>query len=397
MTDTVSSPASSGLVDRVKNILLSPRPTWDVIDTEPSSIRSIYMGYVIPLAAIGPIAGAIGMSLIGTNAIFVSFKMPWVWSIGQAIVSYLLSLGLVYVQALVINALAPNFGGQQNMTQAFKVSAYAATAAWVGGIFGLLPMLGIVVLAAAVYSLYLFYVGLPKLMKVAPDKALPYAAVVIIISIVLALVVGGIAGAVGGLGRLGSHLAGVPTGSVATVAVPGTGVSANLDKMQAAADQMSAAAAAMQSGKSNVKVADPVALLALMPANFMGAAPSETSSNSDAAGGMATSHAEATYTVNGGTVRLKISDMGSLGGFGAMAQAFDVNHTENTATGYEKVVSNNGVMTSEKYDNTTHSGEYTTMAGTRIAIEAEGTNVDMATMKALVAGIDAGKAKALAQ
>ena len=44
--------AGSGLVARVKSILLQPKPTWEVIDGEPSTISSIYKSYVIPLAAI---------------------------------------------------------------------------------------------------------------------------------------------------------------------------------------------------------------------------------------------------------------------------------------------------------------------------------------------------------
>ena len=40
------------LVDRVKNILLSPRTEWPVIDAEPATVASLYTGYIMPLAAI---------------------------------------------------------------------------------------------------------------------------------------------------------------------------------------------------------------------------------------------------------------------------------------------------------------------------------------------------------
>jgi hypothetical protein len=42
---------------------------------------------------------------------------------------------------------------------------YASTAALVGGVFSLLPMLSILGLLAALYSVYLIYTGLPVLMK----------------------------------------------------------------------------------------------------------------------------------------------------------------------------------------------------------------------------------------
>ena len=44
------------LLDRVKSILLAPRPTWQVIDSESATVGSLYTGYVIPLAAIPAVA-----------------------------------------------------------------------------------------------------------------------------------------------------------------------------------------------------------------------------------------------------------------------------------------------------------------------------------------------------
>lgn len=400
MNDTVT-PASSGLIDRVKSILLKPASTWDVIAAEPSSIKSIYMGYVVILAAISPICTAIGMSLFGINLGIMAFKMPLIWSISQGIVTYVLSLVMVYVQSLIIDALAPSFGGEKNLLQAFKVSAYSWTAAWICGIFAIFPMMGALGILG-LYSLYLMYVGLPKLMKAPQDKAIGYVAVVIIVSIVLWIVVGAIAGTVGAMGRMGTGLGPMasvtsPSGQVSgNVAIPGVG-SMDLGKMQKASEQMAVQASAMQNGQVTVKTADPQALLALMPANFMGAAPTDTSSSSDNAGGMAASNASATYAIGGGTIHLKVSDIGSMGAMAGMAQAMNVNHTENTATGYEKVSTEGGKMVSEKYDNQSKSGDYTVMYGSRISIEAEGSNVDMGTMKALVAAIDVGKAQALAK
>ena len=202
MTDIVSRPASAGLIARVQNILLKPSPTWDEVAAEPSSIRSIYMGYVVPLAAIGPIAQAIGLTVFGINAIIVSYRVPLLWAVSQAIVAYVLTLVMVYVQALIIDALAPSFGGTKDRLNAFKVSAYSWTAAWIAGIFGILPMLSILGILG-LYSFYLMYRGLPKLMKAPEEKAVAYTAVVVIISIVLFLIVGGIAGAVGRMGMMG--------------------------------------------------------------------------------------------------------------------------------------------------------------------------------------------------
>jgi hypothetical protein len=180
------------LVDRVKGILMAPRTEWPVIEAETATTASIFTGYIIPLAAIPAIAGFIGMSLIGLNMLGVSIRVPVSTGLTGAAVRYVLSLVACYVLALIIDALAPSFGGTKNSLQALKVAAYSSTAAWVAGIFAIVPALGILTLLG-LYSLYLLYLGLPVLMKAPQEKAVGYTVVVVICAIVLFVVVGAVA------------------------------------------------------------------------------------------------------------------------------------------------------------------------------------------------------------
>ncbi|MFL5401621.1 MAG: Yip1 family protein [Gemmatimonadales bacterium] len=182
------------LVDRVKRILVSPQTEWQVIDAEPTTTGALYAGYIAPLAAIGPIAQLIGYSVFGITVPFMgTYRVPFGSALTSAIVSYVLTLLATYVLALIIDALAPTFSGQRNQVQALKVAAYSSTAAWVAGIFALIPGLRLLTILGA-YSLYLLYLGLPVLMKSPRDKALAYTAVVVLAAIVLFMVVGMIAG-----------------------------------------------------------------------------------------------------------------------------------------------------------------------------------------------------------
>jgi hypothetical protein len=200
MNDTPSSkPAppgspASGIIERAKNIILKPNETWTAIDVEPATTQSIYVPYVLILAAIGPIAQFIGGQVFGYGGFGITFRP----SIGSALISAILSYGLqlatVFVLSLVIDGLAPNFGGQKNQIQALKVAAYSATAGWLAGIFGLVPALSILGIVG-LYGLYLLYLGLPILMKVPQDKALGYTVIVVVVAIVLFVIVGAVVGA----------------------------------------------------------------------------------------------------------------------------------------------------------------------------------------------------------
>lgn len=177
------------IVERAKNIILQPRAEWEKIDGETHTVQGLYTGWIMILAAIGPVAAFIGHSFVGVGAFGISYRMPILQGIAFMIASYAMALGMVYVFALIIDALAPSFDGTKDFAQAFKVAAFAPTASWLASVFGILPALSILSILG-LYSLYLLWLGLPRLMKVPEAKAAPYTVVVILAGFVLALVIG---------------------------------------------------------------------------------------------------------------------------------------------------------------------------------------------------------------
>jgi len=178
------------LVARAKGILTNPRQEWVAIDNEPLNVSELLVGYVLPLAAIGPIAGIIGISAFGMGGLF---RLPIGTIIGFALTTYILTIVGVFIIAWVINALAPQFGATQSMPQAIKLAAYSSTAAWVAGIFNLIPALAILAVIGGLYSLYLCWLGLPILMKAPAEKATTYVIVAIVAIVVVYMVIGMIA------------------------------------------------------------------------------------------------------------------------------------------------------------------------------------------------------------
>jgi hypothetical protein len=162
------------LVDRVKGILVEPRSEWVKIAAEPATVQSLYTGWIMILASVGPLT-----------------LMLWTQSIRIAIASYVLSLISVFVLALIVDALAPTFGGTKDFLASLKPTAYSHTAAWLAGIFVVLGMLGsLLLLIATIYAFYTFFVGAPILNKSSQEKAIPYTLVVILCAIVLRSLVG---------------------------------------------------------------------------------------------------------------------------------------------------------------------------------------------------------------
>ena len=172
------------LVQRAKAIVLRPRAEWKVIAHEPETLRDLLVRYVAILAAIPEVARFVGQSFIGGYT-------PLVPSLIRAVIVYLVTFAMVYIIAGVIDLLAPRFGGEKNFANAVKLSVYSHTPLWLAGIFLLIPGLNFL-LILGVYGVYLLWTGLPLLMRVPTDKALPYAVVVtacaLIPAVILAIV-----------------------------------------------------------------------------------------------------------------------------------------------------------------------------------------------------------------
>lgn len=395
MDDLSGRPAgSAGLVDRVKGILLKPNEEWPRIDAEPSTIGDIYRNYVILLAAIGPVCTLIGSLAFGYTFFGITFRPSVGAAIGTAVFSYVMALILVYVLAVIIDLLAPSFSGTSSRVQAFKVAAYALTAGWVAGVVGIIPSLAMLAVLGSLYGLYLLFLGLPPLMKVPQDKAVGYTVVVIIVAIVAFAILFAITGIIT------RTIVGMPTvGAIAdrgqvsgNLAVPGVG-SVDLGKLQAASQQIQAAAknaeAATNGAPSKpVPAIDPNTLKGFLPAGVSGLAQSNVATESGGAAGFGASHAEANYGSGANAIKLSVTDMGAAGAFAALGSAFNVQSSSEDSHGYEKIGKVDGRMTTEKWNNDSHSGTYSVLVADRFMVSADGQAGSIDALKAAVGQVN---------
>lgn len=185
------------LVDRVKNIILQPKSEWPAIEREPGDAGYLFSNYVAIVAAIPPVCVFIGTSLIGIGP----YRVGIVGGLVRAIVFYILTLVGVYVVAFVIDFLAGTFGARKDFGNAMRVSAYAPTAAWLTGIFNIIPLLGILSILG-LYSLYLLHTGIVALMRPAPDRAVIYTIAVILCAIIIWFIILAIPAALFGVGMM---------------------------------------------------------------------------------------------------------------------------------------------------------------------------------------------------
>jgi hypothetical protein len=169
------------LLDRVKNIILKPKEEWLVIDNETTSGMSLIFSYLFPLALIAALATFLGIA-------FFTFGLGLGMQYGliSAIIMLVQLVVSVYVNALVTDALAPSFASEKNMGKSTQLVVYAATPAYLGAILNIIPVIGwLGSLAGGIYSIYLFYLGIPVLKKTPQDKVPVYLIVIIAVLIIV--------------------------------------------------------------------------------------------------------------------------------------------------------------------------------------------------------------------
>ena len=407
------------LVARVKNILLTPKTEWPVAAGETETVRSLYLNYIIVLAALTPVAMFIGLAVFGIHVPLLGTLHVGVGTaLTQAILSYLVGLAMAFIMALIIDALAGSFSAQKNQVQALKAAAYAFTPVWIVGILNILPGLGALVvlltLAAAIYAIYLLYLGLPHTMKCPQDKAGGYAAVVIVLGIVIGFVLNAVVGSIAGTTSVvansslsdASSSGFTPDKNSALGALVAMGQNAEKASKQMEAAQKSGDAnaqaqaagqmlGAVLGGGSQVEALAPDAIKAFVPETLAGLKRTSVSAARNGAMGMQVSNATATYSDGQHTLNLEISDTGGAKGIMALAGAVGMEADNETDHGYDKTYKQDGRLVHEQWDTQSKSGEYGIVLGDRFSVKVSGNADSADQLKAAVGSLNLAGLEAL--
>jgi hypothetical protein len=406
------------IVDRVKNICLTPKTEWPVIAAEPVSAGSLITGYVVPLAAIGAVSGFIGGSVLGRTLPFIgTYRTPLVAGLGVACFTFVMAIIGVFILSLIINTLAPNFGGQKDSRLALKVAVYSYTPAWVAAALNILPLLGVLAILGALYGLYLLYLGLPRLMKCPEDKATAYTAVIVVCAIVLSVAITAIGGTIAGLGMVGA-------GVLGNTASRGGGEvqfdrNSTLGKLQDLGKKMEASTrkidAAGKSGDPNAqataaleglgtllgggKHVEPIAIGELkqfVPETFAGLPKKTSNAEKTGIASVMVSKAEATYGDDAQKrVTLAISDTGGVSGLVGVASWASLQDEKEDDNGSERTLKVDGRLVHEKTSKRDGANEFGIVLGERFVVSASGVGVELKELRASVMSLDLAKIESM--
>ncbi|MCS6948102.1 MAG: YIP1 family protein [Steroidobacteraceae bacterium] len=387
---------------------MTPKTEWPVIAGEPASIANLYTGYILILAGVAALGYFLGLLTAGFGVL--SFSAGF--SLRMAIGAFVGSLIGVFLMALLIDVLAPAFGGQKNLVQALKTAAFAATASWVGMLGYIVPIVGtLIALAGAIYSIYLLYVGLPHTMRCPADKAGGYTAVTVIIAIVAGVLLSTLVGRFGGaplIGGLGAGSAAVgarevridPNSSLGKMeqwAEQVEQASKQLEQARKSGDPQATAAAAgavlgaaLGGGDAAVESLPPERLRDFLPESLGGLSRRSISVDRNAAFGFQVSTATASYRGDtpGAAIEIESVDSGGAGGLMALAGWAAIEMDRETDGRRERIYRDGARTIQEEWDPQNRSGRYSVILGQRFIATARGEDITLEQLKTALGSLN---------
>lgn len=169
-------------------MLFHPAAEWRIIGGERRRMRSVFVGYVLPMSLIPAMCSFVGYGFVGASGLL--FRVSgWYWGVSMAIDSLITSFSVYLLGTWLVDRMSTAFGGKRDLDRSAQLVAYAYTPAWLAGIFYVQPEVqGLVVLG--LYSVYLFYLGIPVMKPLPDDQRIAFTISSAIVLIIIRFVVG---------------------------------------------------------------------------------------------------------------------------------------------------------------------------------------------------------------
>lgn len=144
---------------RVRNLLLMPERAWTIIHAENRPIRDIRGSFFLPLITLAGIAAFLG-------ALLFAHPRPYIFdSIFLGVRYFVLLLAATYLTAIILNEITNALDLGKDFVKSFKLIGYSLTPFYLCQIVSLLFDDLFFVMLLSIYVLYIFWIGMEKMLN----------------------------------------------------------------------------------------------------------------------------------------------------------------------------------------------------------------------------------------
>jgi hypothetical protein len=183
---------------RIVFLIFRPAAEWDAIAAEKTSVDALLRRYILPLALLAPVATVVGMKTFDRDWDPVhGFLVPAEHILAAGTATYFATVGSILVLAAIFALIGPMFGAPRDYLAALKVATYGAIPVLLAGATLLLPVMAIVAMVGMCHTLYLYWVGVRRVLHIPSADAAEFVGISLVLLTFLSVLVGATAGAVG--------------------------------------------------------------------------------------------------------------------------------------------------------------------------------------------------------
>jgi len=167
----------------------NPVQTWNKIAALDEVSLKRCLPYVIVLATIPPIAFVYGVTQTGWQITRGGdlFLMNMDSALQIGILYYIGLMAAVILVGYMIHWMADTYGAKALISKGVILAAFSATPIFILGSVALYPVLWVALLAvlvAAAHTVYLLYLGVPRVLKIDEDRSFLYATSIVAVGLV---------------------------------------------------------------------------------------------------------------------------------------------------------------------------------------------------------------------
>lgn len=171
-------------------ILLNVADTWKTIKEKNTAPLTVIMGYVVVMAALGPLAAYFGTTQVGWEISGNVYYLTPSVAFQLCLLTYLAIIGGIIFLGFMINWMARNYGGSEetDAKKGITLAGYSVTPVYIASISVLHPSAminALIILAAACWAGYLLLKGIEELYGIPEERAFVFSASVLAVALVL--------------------------------------------------------------------------------------------------------------------------------------------------------------------------------------------------------------------
>lgn len=186
------------MLRRIYYLIVRPRAEWERIAAETTSVDALLRRYILPLAALAPIASTIGMRNFGREWDPVhGYLVPPEGIFAASATTYFATVASIFALAGIFMLLAPMFGCRRDFIRALKVATYGTVPVLLAGATLVLPVMAIVGVVGLCHSLYLLWLGADRVLHVPDGARAEFVGISLVLLALASVVAGAAASAIG--------------------------------------------------------------------------------------------------------------------------------------------------------------------------------------------------------